>query len=112
MKLHAFWVCFAIALSLTTGCGIITAEDAAGELSDSYCKKMSECQAAAFKLAYPGGVAECVEKGVSAIPEADRGKRSACDSSEIDTCTTEIDAIKCDDFQLGAGGLPASCQGC
>lgn len=96
--------------SLVTGCGIITAEEAARDFLPTFCERVQECAPAAFTLAYPGGVDECVEDGVDSIPEENRGRRSACSESQIEQCRSDVQSAACTD--IAQQKLPSSCDGC
>lgn len=109
MKLH-LTACLGVIVTVT-GCSVLTAEDAAREFLPTYCEKLKECSPALFDLAYDD-VDACIEKGVSAIPEGDRDRRSACSASEVETCRADLEEQTCEEVSAGASGLPKSCEGC
>lgn len=89
-----------------------SAEEAARDFLPVYCDKVKECAPASFSASFKS-TADCVEKGVSGIPEGDRDKRSACDDDEISVCVNDIKAASCDNIKsFDVQKLPASCQKC
>jgi hypothetical protein len=105
-------LCVVAVAGLLLACGGPTAEEAARDFLPVYCEKIKECAPATFAASFKD-VPECVEKGVTGIPEGDRDKRSACGDDEIGTCKNDIKAANCDSIRsFDTSKLPASCQGC
>jgi hypothetical protein len=94
-----------------TACGP-SVQESAEDFLPPFCQKLRTCNEKGFDAAY-ASIDACVQKGLSAIPEGDRNKRSKCGDSEIDACRKDIEAAECSTLATGSSSsLPASCQGC
>ena len=69
------------------------------------CDKTKECAGAAFTVAYPGGVDECVTKTKVEAKKKygnDLSKNSSCTDEELNKCLQDFKALACP----AGGGRP------
>jgi len=86
-----------------------SARAAGEEFLGAYCQRLSDCFGPLFTSAYPGGVNECVTKGIGSL--SDPSAEDACTQGQIDQCTADVRTESCAS-SLSASTLPASCKGC
>ncbi|MCK6546858.1 hypothetical protein L6R52_13500 [Myxococcota bacterium] len=111
MKTKSLFVALALSFGLVACDEIITVEEAALQFGEEYCQKLQECYGEAFLVVYPSGVNQCTDTIVASIPEADRGKTSACIQSELDACMDDVRALMCTATPEELD-LPSSCGEC
>jgi hypothetical protein len=74
------------------------------------CEKSKECAGAAFAVAYPGGVDECVSKTKAEASKkygGDLDKSSVCSDEELDKCLKDFKAAACP--ATGLPKIPCDC---
>lgn len=107
---HLVPALFASAVAVSA-CGP-SVQEAAEDFLPPFCQKLRTCNQAGFDQAYTS-IDACVQKGLSAIPEGDRNKRSKCGDEELATCRKDIEAADCAIFASNdLSNMPASCKGC
>lgn len=75
-----------------------TVREVIDQSSPPICEKLKECSSAAFPLAYPGGVDECVTKIKDASAKkygSDLSKSSVCTDDEVTKCLSDFKAQAC-----------------
>lgn len=88
-----------------------SAQEVVDKSTPIICAKLKECQGAAFTLAYPGDVDECVTKTKAAASSkygGDLGKSSVCTDDELDKCLNDFKAETCP-ADGSAPAVPCNC---
>lgn len=88
-----------VALTLVAACSAHpSVQEVVDRSTPPICEKTKECAAAAFTVAYPGGVDECVSKTKAAATKKygnDLSKSSVCTDDELDKCLSDFKAAAC-----------------